>query len=136
MTGTGAAAGSPRLAPPEARWASPPLPDPQVLAALRESLRLPEPVCRVLAARNLDHPEQAKIFLRPRLDHLAEPSLLTDGMRAAERVASAIRSGETILVTYYNAPHADRLRDVYEHLPPSSAERISTRASRGCTTTN
>lgn len=30
--------------------------------------------------------------------------------------------GDTILVTYYNAPHADQLRQAYEHLPRRLAE--------------
>ena len=29
----------------------------------------------------------------------------------------ASREGDTILVTYYNAPHAEALRPHYEHLP-------------------
>jgi single-stranded-DNA-specific exonuclease len=43
-------------------------------------------------------PEEAKRFLRPLLDHLHDPALLADAPEAAERVARAVRGGETILV--------------------------------------
>jgi hypothetical protein len=53
--------------------------------------------------------------------HLAK-SLLA-GLEGDVRV-----SGNTIVVTYYNAPNVERLRDHYEHLPERlSAERIDPR---------
>jgi single-stranded-DNA-specific exonuclease len=61
-------------------------------------LRLPRPVCSVLAARGLEEPEDAKRFLRPRLEHLHDPEALADGGRAADRIVRALRDGETILV--------------------------------------
>jgi single-stranded-DNA-specific exonuclease len=55
-------------------------------------------VCGVLAARQLDDPETAKRFLRPRLEHLHDPESLADGPLAAERIVKAVESNETILV--------------------------------------
>jgi single-stranded-DNA-specific exonuclease len=66
--------------------------------ALASALRLPETVCSVLAVRGLTSAEDAKRFLRPRLDHLLDPAQLADGLRAAERIVTAIRGGEIILV--------------------------------------
>jgi single-stranded-DNA-specific exonuclease len=65
---------------------------------LTDALRLPEAVCAVLAGRGHADPEAAKRFLRPLLAHLHDPALLTDGPEAAERMARAVREGESILV--------------------------------------
>ncbi|MEX2467574.1 MAG: single-stranded-DNA-specific exonuclease RecJ [Gemmatimonadota bacterium] len=83
---------------PDPVWASTPEPDARAVEGLQAALRLPEAVCRVLAVRGLTDPEAAKRFLRPRLEHLPDPSLLADGERAAARVADAVRGGETVLV--------------------------------------
>ncbi len=83
---------------PEPRWASPPLSDPGVVAGLMDELHLPETVCSLLAGRGFEDPEDAKRFLRPRIDHLHDPALLADGPRAAERLARAAARGETVLV--------------------------------------
>lgn len=85
----------PRVRP---RWGVPPAVAPDVVAALREALRLPAEVCAVLAARGHTDPEAAKHFLRPLPTHLHDPARLTDGPAAAERIAAAVERGETILV--------------------------------------
>jgi single-stranded-DNA-specific exonuclease len=52
----------------------------------------------VLVARGVTAPDQAKDFLRPRLEHLHAAAQLADGLAAAESIAGAIRAGDTILV--------------------------------------
>lgn len=89
---------APLLAPVRPRWEAAAAADEPVVAALMEALRLPHALCAVLAGRGLVDAEDAKRFLRPLLEHLHDPSLLADGPRAAERIARAIREGETILV--------------------------------------
>jgi len=69
-----------------------------VVARLVEELRLPEPVCRLLALRGHDGVDAAKRFLRPRLEQLHDPAGLRDVDRAVERLSRAVRAGETILV--------------------------------------
>jgi single-stranded-DNA-specific exonuclease len=66
--------------------------------ALQDELLLPEPICRLLAARGYAPIEEAKRFLRPRLEHLLPPEQLLDLDRASERLVRAVRGGETILV--------------------------------------
>jgi len=65
---------------------------------LAAALGLPDTVCSVLATRGFTTADEAKRFLRPRLDHLHDPAQLADGIRAAERISSALSAGETILV--------------------------------------
>ena len=87
-----------RLRPPDPVWSDPGAPDAASVRELTSALRLPQAVCSLLAIRGLAGVEDAKRFLRPRLDHLHDPALLADGPRAAERIAAAVRSGEIICV--------------------------------------
>src|SRR3982750_761102 len=83
---------------PRARWILPDAPDPDVVRSLCDEILLPEPICRLLAARGHAPAEQAKPHPRPRLEQLLPPEQLLDLDRAVERVVRAIRGGETILV--------------------------------------
>ena len=65
---------------------------------LRRELNLPELLCRLLVARGYAEPDTAKRYLRPRLDHLHQPSTLADLSRAVDRIVQAIRQKETILI--------------------------------------
>jgi single-stranded-DNA-specific exonuclease len=94
MTGTALAA-PPR---PRTRWLLPEAPDAAAVRALADELLLPEPICRLLAARGHGPAERARRFLRPRLDQLLDPAQLLDLDRAVDRLARAIRENETILV--------------------------------------
>ena len=86
------------VARPRARWILPVAPDPVMVQALRDALLLPEPVCRLLAARGHSPAETAKRYLRPRLDQLLPPEQMLDMGRAVERLVRAVRTGETILI--------------------------------------
>ncbi|MBI4541332.1 MAG: single-stranded-DNA-specific exonuclease RecJ [Gemmatimonadetes bacterium] len=83
---------------PKPRWSVAAPPDPEVVRRLVGELHLPEPMCALLAVRGYGDPEAAKAFLRPRLDHLHPPELLTDAERAVTRIARAVEQGEKILV--------------------------------------
>lgn len=83
---------------PRTRWLLPEPPDAGVVSALRDELLLPEPICRLLAARGHAPPETAKRYLRPRLEQLLPPEQLLDLDRAVDRLVRAVRGGETILV--------------------------------------
>lgn len=82
----------------QSHWILPEAPDPAVVAALRRELNLPELLCRLLAARGHRDAESAKRYLRPRLEHLHEPSSLGDLDRAVDRIVRAIRSKEPVLI--------------------------------------
>lgn len=94
MTGRGPES----LRPPDAVWHDPPPVDSGVVDTLVAELRLPRPLCTLLAVRGHSDPARAKDFLRPRLEHRADPALLADGPKAADRISAAIDAGETILV--------------------------------------
>lgn len=83
---------------PAIRWTQAPLPDEGAARALAGALALPLPLCRLLVARGYGDADPAKRFLRPALDQLHAPELMHDLPVAVERLARAIRGGETILV--------------------------------------
>lgn len=58
---------------------------------------------------------------------LGQPAAAWDAAHLAKALFQGLEgdirvTGKTILVTYYNAPHADRLRELYEHLPAKLAQ--------------
>ncbi len=83
---------------PAVRWTPVPLPDEGAARALAGTLNLPLSLSRLLVARGYGDIDPAKRFLRPALDQLHDPALLTDLPRAVDRLAAAIRGGETVLV--------------------------------------
>lgn len=87
-----------RLERPPRRWITRGSATTTEVNALRRTLRLPEPLCRLLAVRGLGAEDDARAFLRPRLERLHDPYLLAGMDRAVERIEEAIAKGETILV--------------------------------------
>ncbi|MFI5233403.1 MAG: single-stranded-DNA-specific exonuclease RecJ [Gemmatimonadales bacterium] len=83
---------------PPSRWTSAPRTDDGAARALADALSLPLPLGRLLIARGFDDVARAKQFLRPQLEQLHQPTLLTDLSRAVARLADAIRARETIMV--------------------------------------
>ncbi len=86
------------LRSPAPRWDPPRTPDSETVERLVEALKLPAPVCAVLATRGHDDVEVAKRFLRPRIEHLNDPEALADASLAADRIVRAVRQGETVFV--------------------------------------
>lgn len=86
------------LPPPARRWLEPTPVAEDVVAGLRRELRLPDPLCRLLAARGHDTPEAARAFLRPSMTDLHDPGDLADLDAAVRRIRTALDRGETILV--------------------------------------
>lgn len=80
------------------RWLPAPAPDPAAVQALAEALQLPPLVCALLVARGYPEVGSAKQFLRPRLEQLHPPGAMLGMDVAVDRLARAIRTGETILV--------------------------------------
>ncbi|MGH7679579.1 MAG: single-stranded-DNA-specific exonuclease RecJ [Gemmatimonadaceae bacterium] len=83
---------------PPSRWLLPKTPDPAAVSELCAALNLPPLVCQLLVSRGHRDIEGAKRYLRPRLEHLYDPSTLSDMDRAVERIVRAIRGGEMMLI--------------------------------------
>lgn len=85
----------PRISP---RWSEPSPSTGGAIESLGTALRLPPVICSLLAARGYEDPEDAKQFLRPRLEQL-HPAERMHGMDAAvARLAKAARDGEVVMV--------------------------------------
>ncbi|MFW5947432.1 MAG: single-stranded-DNA-specific exonuclease RecJ, partial [Gemmatimonadota bacterium] len=69
-----------------------------MVRTLEAELRLPTPLCRLLAVRGHAAPAAAKSFLRPSLDALHDPGALAGLDRAVARLEAAIDGGETVFV--------------------------------------
>jgi single-stranded-DNA-specific exonuclease len=65
---------------------------------LADALNLHPTVARLLCLRGLSDPETADRFLRPSLDYLHDPFLLSDMARAIERLEAAIARKERIAI--------------------------------------
>lgn len=76
----------------------PAAPDAGAVRTLAVELHLPEAVCRLLCQRGFVDIEPAKRYLRPRLDHLHNPSLMLGMDVAVDRLVRAVRNGEVVLL--------------------------------------
>lgn len=72
--------------------------DEAMVTALESELRLPRALCRLLSLRGHGSADDARHFLKPRLDDLHEPHLLAGAHDAVARIVRAVRTGERILV--------------------------------------
>lgn len=81
-----------------ARWILPKPPDEDAVRALMEALSLPDIVCRLLLIRGYVTADEAKLFLRPKLDRLHDPLMFLSMDRAVERLARAVRGKELVFI--------------------------------------
>jgi single-stranded-DNA-specific exonuclease len=75
-----------------------PPPVPGAVEGLASALGVPRVLASLLVQRGLTAPDQARRFLRPSLDELADPLSLAGMADAAAIVADAVRRGRPILV--------------------------------------
>ena len=84
--------------PRPARWILPKPPDEEAIRALATALSLPEIVCRLLLIRGYVTPDEAKLFLRPKLDRLHDPLGFLSMDKAVERLTRAVRDKELVFI--------------------------------------
>jgi single-stranded-DNA-specific exonuclease len=65
---------------------------------LYQSLKISYTLCKILVSRGIDTYEKAKFFFRPQLEHLHDPWLMKDMLKAVKRILAAIEQNEKILV--------------------------------------
>lgn len=68
----------------------------EAVQTIAEELGIPKLVAKILLARNVKNPDDARLFLNPRLEDLSEPFLMPDMEKGVERVISALAGRETI----------------------------------------
>ncbi len=83
---------------PILRWVVAPPPSAAEVAALAERLHLPRALAALLVQRGQGNAEDARTYLRPSLDDLADPGSLAGMAEAVEAISSAVRAGATIMV--------------------------------------
>src|SRR3954467_13669453 len=83
---------------PAARWILPKAPDEEAVRALMEALSLPDIVCRLLLIRGYVTADEAKQFLRPKLDRLHDPLQFLSMDKAVARLARAVRDKELVFI--------------------------------------
>ena len=88
----------PALPAAPGRWIIPKPPDEEAVRALAEALSLPDIVCRLLLIRGYVSAEDAKLFLRPKLDRLHDPLSFLSMDKAVERLARAVRDKELVFI--------------------------------------
>jgi single-stranded-DNA-specific exonuclease len=81
-----------------ARWIIPRTPDPAAVAGLASALSVPETVANLLLIRGHIDAESAKLFLRPRLEHLHDGFSMRGLIKAVDRLARSCNENETVLV--------------------------------------
>jgi single-stranded-DNA-specific exonuclease len=72
--------------------------NPLAAEALAREAALPPIIARLLAARGIQNAEDAAQFLRPSLDHLHDPYLMSGMATAVERIQRAVTASEPILI--------------------------------------
>lgn len=80
------------------QWVLKPAPKNQVVKLLMDEVRLPLPLATILAQREINSFDSARNFFRPDLENLHDPYLMKDMDKAVERILSAVRKEENILV--------------------------------------
>lgn len=72
--------------------------DEKKVEALQRSLTISKVLCKILVQRGIDTFDKAKNYFRPQLSHLHDPFLMKDMDKAVDRILSAIKENEKILV--------------------------------------
>lgn len=82
----------------EKRWVIKERGDFAVVRHLASELRVSEPLANLMVQRNITTAEEARTFFEPDLGYLHDPFLMKDMNIAVERVSTAIKKNERILV--------------------------------------
>ncbi len=83
---------------PPLRWVVASPPDPTLVEALGAGLGITPTLASLLAQRGLTSPDDARRFLRPALEELADPYRLAGLAEAVALISAAVRKGTGILV--------------------------------------
>jgi len=82
----------------EKRWVVRERGDSAVVRKLAEDLGVSESLANLMVQRNITSPDEARLFFNPNLDSLHDPFLMRDMNIAVDRLSTAIKKNEKILV--------------------------------------
>jgi single-stranded-DNA-specific exonuclease len=84
---------------------------------LQQALGISKSLCKILVQRDIDTFEKAKDFFRPQLTHLHNPFFMKDMGKAVDRILSAIKNQEKILVFGdYDVDGTTSVASMYKYL--------------------
>lgn len=79
-----------------ATWPAAGDPSGEALHDMTQNLGLPALIARILIARGVKTPDEARVFLRPKLEDLSDPFLLPDMEKGVARLIDAVKKKQTI----------------------------------------
>jgi single-stranded-DNA-specific exonuclease len=82
----------------EKRWVVKDRGDIAVVKQLAGTLNVPESLANLMVQRNITTADEAEVFFNPSLDHLHDPFLMKDMNIAVDRISTAVKKNEKILV--------------------------------------
>lgn len=82
----------------EKRWVVKEQGDTAVVKQLAAALGVSQSLANLMAQRNISTPEEASAFFNPSLDYLHDPFLMKDMNIAVDRISTAVKKNERILV--------------------------------------
>ena len=68
----------------------------KTVQAIAGDLGVPELIARILVARGIESADDARVFLKPKLEDLSDPFLMPDMQKGVDRVITAMTRKETI----------------------------------------
>jgi single-stranded-DNA-specific exonuclease len=82
----------------EKRWVIKGRGEPAVVKHLSTALKVPDSLANLMAQRGIKSAEEAEAFFNPSLDYLHDPFLMKDMNIAVDRISTAVKKNERILV--------------------------------------
>ncbi|PQB05406.1 single-stranded-DNA-specific exonuclease RecJ [Aureitalea marina] len=108
------------------RWKFRPEPPKETIERLVNELSVSTIIAKLLAQRGIETYQQAKDFFRPGWDQLHDPFLMKDMDKAVDRVDTALKKGENILVYGdYDVDGTSSVAMMFDYLS-SRSEQIAT----------
>ncbi len=80
------------------RWTLKAKPEVEKINHLKDTLNIDDTIASLLLQRGIETYDDAKTFFRPSLDHLHDPFLMKDMQKAVNRIETALKNNERILV--------------------------------------
>jgi single-stranded-DNA-specific exonuclease len=109
----------------QSRWVVQEQGDEQIMKHLSEVLSIDRHLSGLLAQRGVKTFEESKVFFRPDLNHLHDPFLMKDMDKAVERVMTALKGNEKVLVYGdYDVDGTTAVAMMYSYLKKYFKKRI------------